>query len=173
MELQFPTWFPGGGSGTDLFGPVSRLTWKWKFWSAFFANSIHHVLSVLFHLQAGANVLLQDVNGNIPLDYAVEGTESSSILLTYLDENGRWMLWETIERFKDSMVEFGRITSAYIYFLGILTCLQIDGAFPRSRNMKSVFLYNIFLFPPWCIVDLVSAVLQGSRNLEASNEGTF
>ncbi|KAB0343029.1 hypothetical protein FD754_019955, partial [Muntiacus muntjak] len=38
--------------------------------------------------RAGANVLLQDVNGNIPLDYAMEGTESSSILLTYLDENG-------------------------------------------------------------------------------------
>ncbi|XP_058132419.1 unconventional myosin-XVI isoform X3 [Dasypus novemcinctus] len=43
---------------------------------------------VLLLLLAGANVLLQDVNGNIPLDYAVEGTESSCILLTYLDENG-------------------------------------------------------------------------------------
>ncbi|XP_006894682.1 PREDICTED: unconventional myosin-XVI-like [Elephantulus edwardii] len=43
---------------------------------------------VLLLILAGANVLLQDVNGNIPLDYAVEGTESSSILLTYLDENG-------------------------------------------------------------------------------------
>uniref|UniRef100_H0WUE7 Myosin XVI n=1 Tax=Otolemur garnettii TaxID=30611 RepID=H0WUE7_OTOGA len=43
---------------------------------------------VLLLVLAGANVLLQDVNGNIPLDYAMEGTESSSILLTYLDENG-------------------------------------------------------------------------------------
>ncbi|EPY72957.1 hypothetical protein CB1_060782013 [Camelus ferus] len=43
---------------------------------------------VLLLVLAGANVLLQDVNGNIPLDYASEGTESSSILLTYLDENG-------------------------------------------------------------------------------------
>uniref|UniRef100_A0A5F9CN34 Unconventional myosin-XVI n=1 Tax=Oryctolagus cuniculus TaxID=9986 RepID=A0A5F9CN34_RABIT len=43
---------------------------------------------VLLLVLAGANVLLQDVNGNIPLDYAIEGTESSSILLTYLDENG-------------------------------------------------------------------------------------
>ncbi|XP_077014773.1 unconventional myosin-XVI isoform X2 [Tamandua tetradactyla] len=43
---------------------------------------------VLLLVLAGANVLLQDVNGNIPLDYAVEGTESSCILLTYLDENG-------------------------------------------------------------------------------------
>ncbi|XP_030892016.1 unconventional myosin-XVI [Leptonychotes weddellii] len=43
---------------------------------------------VLLLVLAGANVLLQDVNGNIPLDYAVEGTESSSILLTYLDESG-------------------------------------------------------------------------------------
>ncbi|XP_048197054.1 unconventional myosin-XVI [Perognathus longimembris pacificus] len=43
---------------------------------------------VLLLLLAGANVFLQDVNGNIPLDYALEGTESSSILLTYLDDNG-------------------------------------------------------------------------------------
>uniref|UniRef100_A0A8C9CB59 Unconventional myosin-XVI n=1 Tax=Phocoena sinus TaxID=42100 RepID=A0A8C9CB59_PHOSS len=43
---------------------------------------------VLLLVLAGANVLLQDVNGNIPLDYTTEGTESSSILLTYLDENG-------------------------------------------------------------------------------------
>ncbi|DAA23683.1 TPA: myosin XVI [Bos taurus] len=43
---------------------------------------------VLLLILAGANVLLQDVNGNIPLDYATEGTDSSSILLTYLDENG-------------------------------------------------------------------------------------
>lgn len=34
-------------------------------------------------------MLLQDVNGNIALDYAVEGTESSSILLMYLEENGK------------------------------------------------------------------------------------
>ncbi|XP_055965936.1 unconventional myosin-XVI-like [Sorex fumeus] len=43
---------------------------------------------LLLLILAGANVLLQDVNGNIPLDYAVEGTESSTILLAYLDENG-------------------------------------------------------------------------------------
>ncbi|XP_073470585.1 unconventional myosin-XVI isoform X1 [Aquarana catesbeiana] len=43
---------------------------------------------VLLLLFSGANVLLQDVNGNIALDYATEGTESNSILLTYLEENG-------------------------------------------------------------------------------------
>ncbi|KAM4699021.1 unconventional myosin-XVI [Discoglossus pictus] len=43
---------------------------------------------VLLLLLSGANVLLQDVNGNIALDYAIEGTESSSILLAYLEENG-------------------------------------------------------------------------------------
>ncbi|XP_035266234.1 unconventional myosin-XVI isoform X2 [Anguilla anguilla] len=43
---------------------------------------------VLLLLLAGANVLLQDVNGNIPLDYATEGTETSCILLTHLEENG-------------------------------------------------------------------------------------
>uniref|UniRef100_F6TDT5 Myosin XVI n=1 Tax=Xenopus tropicalis TaxID=8364 RepID=F6TDT5_XENTR len=43
---------------------------------------------VLLLLLSGANVLLQDINGNIALDYAVEGTESRSILLAYLEENG-------------------------------------------------------------------------------------
>lgn len=43
---------------------------------------------VLLLLVAGASVLLQDGSGNLPLDYALEGTESSSILLTYLEEQG-------------------------------------------------------------------------------------
>ncbi|OCT92557.1 hypothetical protein XELAEV_18015613mg [Xenopus laevis] len=43
---------------------------------------------VLLLLLSGANVLLQDVNGNIALDYAIDGTESRSILLAYLEENG-------------------------------------------------------------------------------------
>ncbi|XP_030058339.1 unconventional myosin-XVI [Microcaecilia unicolor] len=42
---------------------------------------------VLLLLLAGANVLLQDVNGNTPLDYTMEGRESNYILLAYLDEN--------------------------------------------------------------------------------------
>ncbi|XP_048357862.1 unconventional myosin-XVI isoform X3 [Sphaerodactylus townsendi] len=43
---------------------------------------------VLLLLLAGANVLLQDVNGNVALDYAMEGTKSSCILLACLEENG-------------------------------------------------------------------------------------
>ncbi|XP_016117593.1 unconventional myosin-XVI-like [Sinocyclocheilus grahami] len=42
---------------------------------------------VLLLLLAGVNVLLQDVNGNIPLDYATEGTETSYILIRHLEEN--------------------------------------------------------------------------------------
>uniref|UniRef100_A0A674ME91 Myosin XVI n=2 Tax=Takifugu rubripes TaxID=31033 RepID=A0A674ME91_TAKRU len=47
-----------------------------------------HADVVLLLLLAGVNVLLQDVNGNIPLDYASEGTESSWILRKHLEENG-------------------------------------------------------------------------------------
>ncbi|XP_068124131.1 unconventional myosin-XVI isoform X2 [Hyperolius riggenbachi] len=43
---------------------------------------------VLLLLFSGVNVLLQDVNSNIALDYATEGTESNAILLAYLEENG-------------------------------------------------------------------------------------
>ncbi|XP_023271666.1 unconventional myosin-XVI [Seriola lalandi dorsalis] len=47
-----------------------------------------HADVVLLLLLAGVNVMLQDVNGNIPLDYASEGTESSYILRKHLEENG-------------------------------------------------------------------------------------
>ncbi|KPP72823.1 unconventional myosin-XVI-like, partial [Scleropages formosus] len=44
--------------------------------------------TVLLLLVAGANLWLQDINGKVPLDYAVEGTETSYILLKYLEEKG-------------------------------------------------------------------------------------
>uniref|UniRef100_A0A673B0Z1 Myosin XVI n=1 Tax=Sphaeramia orbicularis TaxID=375764 RepID=A0A673B0Z1_9TELE len=47
-----------------------------------------HADVVLLLLLAGVNVLLQDVNGNIPLDYTSEGTETSYILRKHLEENG-------------------------------------------------------------------------------------
>uniref|UniRef100_A0A3Q1G4C4 Myosin motor domain-containing protein n=1 Tax=Acanthochromis polyacanthus TaxID=80966 RepID=A0A3Q1G4C4_9TELE len=46
-----------------------------------------HADVVLLLLVAGVNILLQDINGNIPLDYAFEGTETSYILRKYLEEN--------------------------------------------------------------------------------------
>uniref|UniRef100_A0A8C7YQ64 Myosin XVI n=1 Tax=Oryzias sinensis TaxID=183150 RepID=A0A8C7YQ64_9TELE len=52
------------------------------------ACACDHADAVLLLLMAGANILLQDVNGNIPLDYAFEGTETRYILQKYLEENG-------------------------------------------------------------------------------------
>nr|XP_023996187.1 unconventional myosin-XVI-like [Salvelinus alpinus] len=46
-----------------------------------------HADMVLLLLLAGVNVLLQDVNGNIPLDYTTEGTETSYIIRKHLEEN--------------------------------------------------------------------------------------
>lgn len=39
--------------------------------------------------KSGVNVLLQDVNGNVPLDYAPDGTETCCILRKYLQEKGK------------------------------------------------------------------------------------
>ncbi|XP_049583907.1 unconventional myosin-XVI isoform X1 [Syngnathus scovelli] len=47
-----------------------------------------HADMVLLFLLAGVNSLLQDVDGNVPLDYAPEGTESRYILQKHLEENG-------------------------------------------------------------------------------------
>ncbi|XP_029967147.1 unconventional myosin-XVI isoform X2 [Salarias fasciatus] len=47
-----------------------------------------HADMLLLLLLAGVNILLQDINGNIPLDYALEGTETSYILRKHLEENG-------------------------------------------------------------------------------------
>uniref|UniRef100_A0A3Q2PQ17 Myosin motor domain-containing protein n=1 Tax=Fundulus heteroclitus TaxID=8078 RepID=A0A3Q2PQ17_FUNHE len=46
-----------------------------------------HADMVLLLLLAGVNILLQDINGNIPLDYTFEGTETNYILRKHLDEN--------------------------------------------------------------------------------------
>uniref|UniRef100_A0A3Q2YYA7 Myosin motor domain-containing protein n=1 Tax=Hippocampus comes TaxID=109280 RepID=A0A3Q2YYA7_HIPCM len=46
-----------------------------------------HADMVLLLLLGGVNVLLQDVDGNVPLDYASEGTESRYILQKHLEEN--------------------------------------------------------------------------------------
>lgn len=40
-------------------------------------------------LQAGVNILLQDINGNISLDYTFEGTDTNYILRKHLEENGK------------------------------------------------------------------------------------
>uniref|UniRef100_A0A8C2Q127 Myosin XVI n=1 Tax=Cyprinus carpio TaxID=7962 RepID=A0A8C2Q127_CYPCA len=62
------------------------------FMSCFALSNCHlplpPLLSITPRLKAGVNVLLQDVNGNIPLDYATEGTETSYILIRHLEENG-------------------------------------------------------------------------------------
>ncbi|XP_054642512.1 unconventional myosin-XVI isoform X2 [Dunckerocampus dactyliophorus] len=47
-----------------------------------------HADMVLLLLLAGVNVLLQDVDGHIPLDYASEESESRCILQKHLEENG-------------------------------------------------------------------------------------
>ncbi|KAI1899882.1 hypothetical protein AGOR_G00066340 [Albula goreensis] len=52
------------------------------------ASACDHPDIVLLLLLNGANVLLQDVNGNNPLEYAEEGTETRLILQTHLEEIG-------------------------------------------------------------------------------------
>ncbi|KAL4656568.1 unconventional myosin-XVI-like [Arapaima gigas] len=44
--------------------------------------------TALLLLMAGANVWLQDINGNVPLDYAEEGSETNYVLLKFLEEKG-------------------------------------------------------------------------------------
>ncbi|XP_034742135.1 unconventional myosin-XVI isoform X2 [Etheostoma cragini] len=58
-------------------------------WTALHVSCVcDHSDVVLLLLLAGVNVLLQDVNGNIPLDYASEGTETSYIIQKHLEEKG-------------------------------------------------------------------------------------
>ncbi|XP_061082847.1 unconventional myosin-XVI-like [Conger conger] len=58
-------------------------------WTALhIASSCGHSDSTLLLLLAGADAQLRDVNGNTPLDYAPEGSETRLILQTHLEENG-------------------------------------------------------------------------------------
>lgn len=58
-------------------------------WSALHVACVtDHGDVLLLLLLAGVNVLLQDVSGNIPLDYTSEGTDTHYILRKFLEENG-------------------------------------------------------------------------------------
>uniref|UniRef100_I3KAB4 Myosin XVI n=1 Tax=Oreochromis niloticus TaxID=8128 RepID=I3KAB4_ORENI len=57
-------------------------------WTALHVACVCDHADMVLLLLAGVNVLLQDINGNIPLDYAIEGTETSYILRKHLEENG-------------------------------------------------------------------------------------
>ncbi|XP_034160516.2 unconventional myosin-XVI isoform X2 [Pangasianodon hypophthalmus] len=52
------------------------------------ACACDHTDIMLLLLLSGVNALLQDVNGNVPLDYAAEGSETSYILTKHLEECG-------------------------------------------------------------------------------------
>ncbi|KAJ8350779.1 hypothetical protein SKAU_G00259090 [Synaphobranchus kaupii] len=52
------------------------------------ASACDHSDTALLLLLGGANALLQDVNGNIALDYAPDGSETKLILQTHLEEKG-------------------------------------------------------------------------------------
>lgn len=85
---------PGFYSGTHLWGAKimgGTLSSVWVRWiaPAKIFVCVRWSFYFLCILKAGVNVLLQDVNGNIPLDYASEGTESSWILQKHLEENGK------------------------------------------------------------------------------------
>lgn len=83
------------------------------------------LLSITPLLKAGVNVLLQDVNGNIPLDYATEGTETSYILIRHLEENGR-----VIYSFGSSFTSF-----VFIYFF-ILYLFQKGTVYINQHECK-------------------------------------
>lgn len=73
----------------EIMGGTLSSIWVWWITPAKIFVCVHWLFYLLCILKAGVNVLLQDVNGNIPLDYASEGTESSWILRKHLEENGK------------------------------------------------------------------------------------
>ncbi|KAL7881645.1 hypothetical protein AOLI_G00084930 [Acnodon oligacanthus] len=106
--------------------------------------------------QAGVNVLLQDVSGNIPLDYATEGTESSYILTKHLEENG--VNVSSMHQMK---------TQRASVMLSDVRQLVGSGASVNQRNEDGVTLLHMACASGYR--DVVSLLLESGADVQAAD----
>uniref|UniRef100_A0A8K9XUZ3 Myosin XVI n=1 Tax=Oncorhynchus mykiss TaxID=8022 RepID=A0A8K9XUZ3_ONCMY len=117
-----------------------------------------HADMVLLLLLTGVNVLLQDVNGNIPLDYAAEGTETSYILRKHLEENGIDVLsMHTMRTQRPSTM------------LSDVRQLVSSGVSLNQRNSDGVTLLHIACASGYR--DVVSVLLEHGADPQPSDNG--
>ncbi|XP_051565407.1 unconventional myosin-XVI-like isoform X1 [Myxocyprinus asiaticus] len=120
------------------------------------ACACDHADMVLLLLLAGVNVLLQDVNGNIPLDYATEGTETSYILIRHLEENGVDM---------SSMHQMKTQRSSTM--LSDIRLLLSSGGTVNQRNDDGVTLLHIACASGY--KEVVSMLLENGADVQVSD----
>uniref|UniRef100_A0A671SNI0 Unconventional myosin-XVI-like n=1 Tax=Sinocyclocheilus anshuiensis TaxID=1608454 RepID=A0A671SNI0_9TELE len=120
------------------------------------ACACDHADMVLLLLLAGVNVLLQDVNGNIPLDYATEGTETSYILIRHLEENGVDM---------SSMHQMKTQRSSTM--LSDVRQLVSSGGFVNQQNDDGVTLLHIASASGY--KEVVSVLLESGAEVQVSD----
>uniref|UniRef100_A0A8C7M4A4 Myosin XVI n=1 Tax=Oncorhynchus kisutch TaxID=8019 RepID=A0A8C7M4A4_ONCKI len=117
-----------------------------------------HADMVLLLLLTGVNVLLQDVNGNIPLDYTTEGTETSYILRKHLEENGIDVLsMHTMRTQRPSTM------------LSDVRQLVSSGVSLNQRNSDGVTLLHIACASGYR--DVVSVLLEHGADPQPSDNG--
>nr|XP_029476428.1 unconventional myosin-XVI-like [Oncorhynchus nerka] len=117
-----------------------------------------HADMVLLLLLTGVNVLLQDVNGNIPLDYTTEGTETSYILRKHLEENGIDVLsMHTMRTQRPSTM------------LSDVRQLVSSGVSLNQRNSDGVTLLHIACASGYR--DVVSVLLEHGADPQPSDSG--
>uniref|UniRef100_A0A8C9RQH2 Myosin XVI n=1 Tax=Scleropages formosus TaxID=113540 RepID=A0A8C9RQH2_SCLFO len=113
-------------------------------------------------LLAGANLWLQDINGKVPLDYAVEGTETSYILLKYLEEKGKNSSTCGYTEVMSQLLESGASTKVagsssspplqLAVKNGHITLIQTQ----INQNKTELSLFQVKLMPPAPNDDLAS-----------------
>ncbi|XP_066542846.1 unconventional myosin-XVI isoform X1 [Hoplias malabaricus] len=120
------------------------------------ACACDHADMVLLLLLAGVNVLLQDVNGNLSLDYATEGSESSYILIKHLEENGVDV--SSMHQMK---------TQRALVMLSDLRQLVSSGASVNQRNEDGVTLLHMACASGY--KDVVSLLLESGADVQAAD----
>ncbi|KAF5903862.1 unconventional myosin-XVI isoform X2, partial [Clarias magur] len=120
------------------------------------ACACDHTDMLLLLLLSGVNALLQDVNGNVPLDYAMEGSESSYILTKHLEECGVDV--SSIHQMK---------TQRASVMLSDVRQLVSSGANVNQRNEDGVTLLHIACASGYR--DVVYLLLESGADVQATD----
>ncbi|XP_046701110.1 unconventional myosin-XVI isoform X2 [Silurus meridionalis] len=120
------------------------------------ACACNHTDMTLLLLLSGVNALLQDVDGNIPLDYTTEGSETSYILTKHLEECGVDV--SSVHQMKSQRASA---------MLSDVRQLVNSGASVNQRNEDGVTLLHIACASGYR--DVVSLLLQSGADVVATD----
>ncbi|CAB1347353.1 unnamed protein product [Coregonus sp. 'balchen'] len=121
--------------------------------------------------KTGVNVLLQDVNGNIPLDYATEGTETSYILRKHLEENVSPSVPTTTTTLCPLCPNHYYYTVSSLSKPLLLHCVDVTSMHTMRTQRPSTMLSDLHIACASGYREVVSVLLENGADPQPSDNG--